>query len=384
MSIFLKKVVRRCPYSSDTTWTLRQQRLWLRRKAHAASSSLACWELGTAFAALAWRFSQSWLACCWHGISDLFTSIAQLMHAVKELKHIQPFFLRSLRLDQRRFISEAANLAATSCAKVVVTLLRPLLGPPRRKQRGPAPLPALELENGELASTRDEADARWLRRFSAAEQGGPISPECLIRRCFNKQSSVDLELLDVAKEDLATRCDLEAALRAARPGRAAGNDSLSPDILHHFAGSLPPLLYPILLKIAFRQQEPLQFKGGTVHHIRKQKGPLEQCSSDRGILVSNKNGRSIHSAFRTICGQWFDAAATPLQVGGRRGFPVQLAAQAVREFQSGHRKKGKCAAVIFLDLREAFHTVARPPVHGGDLSDEHISSVIRALARLPP
>ncbi|CAE7221510.1 unnamed protein product [Symbiodinium microadriaticum] len=253
----------------------------------------------------------------------------------------------------------------------------------RRKQRGLTPLPALVLENGEFAATPEEADARWLRHFSAAEQGGPIEPDKMIQRCFNRQYEADLETFEVSARDIPTLWELESALRASKPGRAAGNDGIPPDILHKYAGQLSTALYPILLKIAFRLQEPLQFKGGTMRHIWKSKGPLEHCSSYRGILVSNTVGKSFHSAFRRKCGSWYDSAATPLQVGGRRGFPVQLAAQAARAYQAGHLSRGNSVAVIFLDLREAFHKVVRPLVRGGDLSDEHIAAVMQSLALGP-
>ena len=120
-----------------------------------------------------------------------------------------------------------------------------------------------------------------------------------------------------------------------------------------------------------------------MRHLWKQKGDVADCTSHRGILISSNVGKGFHSAFRRKCGEWYDASASPLQVGGRRGFPVTLAAQSVRAYQEGHLKQGRSIAVILLDLREAFHKVARPLVHGGDLSDSHIASVIRAMGLSP-
>ena len=71
------------------------------------------------------------------------------------------------------------------------------------------------------------------------------------------------------------------------------------------------------------------------------------------------------------------------KLGAVAGFPVQLAAQAARAYQAGHIGRGNSVAVIFLDLREAFHKVVRPLVHGGDLSDEHIAAVMQSLALDP-
>ena len=376
------RTTRRRPFFSDTTWSLRQQRLWLRRRVHGASAQLRSWELGCAF----WTWvssSESLRHHCCAGLAELLRAIAQLRSAAGELRKIKPAFRKALRNDQQQYIRDVARTAAVSTTKDVVRRLRPLLGPPRRKQRGLSPLPALVTENGEYAATPEDADARWLRHFSAAEHGGPITSANMIERCFHRQKEADLETFAVSVRDIPTLGELESALRASKPGRAAGNDGIPPDILHTYSGQLSEKLYPILLKIAFRLQEPLQFKGGTMRHIWKCKGPQEHCSSYRGILVSNVVGKSFHGAFRKKCGVWYDSAATPLQVGGRRGFPVQLASQAARAYQAGHLRRGNSVAVIFLDLREAFHKVVRPLVHGGDLSDEHIADVMRSLALDP-
>ena len=370
-----KKGARRRAFFSDTTWSLRQQRTWLRRQAHRASAVIHSWDVLCAFRA-------------WHGLSNLsselgacfgriLTCVAQLRHAVTELRLIQPIFRKSLRKDKNQYLSEVATQAATSTTKDVIQRLRPLLGPPRRQQRGAAPLPAVRLEDGSLATTPAAAASRWLRHFSAAEHGGPISAEDLIDRCFSRQKAIDLDTLDISDRDLPSKYDLEFAFRQSKPGRAAGNDGMPPDLLHYFPGPVARLFYPVLLKIAFRLQEPLQFKGGSVSHIYKHKGDIADCHNHRGILISNNIGKGFHSAFRRKCGSWYDAAATPLQTGGRRGFPVTLASQTVRSYQEGCLARGKSTAIIFLDLKEAFHKVARPLVHGGDMSDSHLIKVMQ-------
>ena len=377
----VQRSTRRRTFFSDSTWSLRQQRLWLRRQAHVAGATLKSWDMQGAFSA--WRWGGGLQRARVSLFSGALKCVAQLQHAIGELRKLRPLFRRSLRQDKSRYLSEVAQEAATSATKDVVQRLRPLLGPPRRKQRGAAPLPALRLEDGTLAATPEEAEARWLRHFSAAEFGGPVHPQVLIDRCYLRQGSSDLDALDVACQDLPSRCELEHAFRMAKPGRATGSDSVPPDLLHYMAGPMARVFYPILLKVAFRLQEPLHFKGGSIRHLWKQKGDLADCTSYRGILISSNVGKGFHSAFRRKCGAWFEAAASPLQVGGRRGFPVSLAAQAVRSYQAGHLRKNRSTAVIFLDLREAFHKVARPLVHGGDLSDAHIASVMSSMGLSP-
>eukprot|EP00439_Symbiodinium_sp_Y106_P025162 s5632_g3.t1 len=47
------------------------------------------------------------------------------------------------------------------------------------------------------------------------------------------------------------------------------------------------------------------------------------------------------------------------------------------------RRRNLPSAMVFLDLSEAFHRVARPLVHGGDLCPEHVSSIVAALGLHP-
>ena len=102
-----------------------------------------------------------------------------------------------------------------------------------------------------------------------------------------------------------------------------------------------------------------------------------------GATVSSAVGKVFHGALRSKCAGLLDVATTPLQVGGRQGQPVILAAQAVRAFQALAHDAKRSSAILFLDLREAFHRVARPLLHGGELSDTQIAGVVKELGLAP-
>ena len=279
------KASRRRTFFSDTTWMFRQQRLWLRKQAHLASDVLTWWLPHCAVRS--WTSGVPLHRGLVTGLAALLRAIFDLRQAILDLRKLKPQFRSSLRSDKRRHLSEVATLAMNSPTRDVVSKLRPLLGPPKRRQRGVAPLPALELEDGSLgsmAATPAEADARWLRHFSSIERGGPVSPEDFVARCIQRQRAADLEMFEVEQADLPSKFDLEHAMRQAKLGRACGNDGFPADVLHGHSGAMAALFYPVLLKTAYRFQEPIQFKGGTVKHIWKQKGAHEICSSHRGIL----------------------------------------------------------------------------------------------------
>ena len=72
-----------------------------------------------------------------------------------------------------------------------------------------------------------------------------------------------------------------------------------------------------------------------------------------------------------------------MQIGGRRGQPVQVATHAVRAFQSANLNGRRPCAILFVDLREAFHRVVRPLIYGGTLSDHHVAGIVKELGLGP-
>ena len=261
--------------------------------------------------------------------------------------------------------------------------LRPLLGPPRRRQRGASALPAVRLENGSIAHDREEADERWLSHFAAIEDGASVDPAAHVAGCISKQEARDLDAVTISTADVPHRVALENSMRSTQCGRASGNDQIPTDLVHLRTPSLSKQVFQIFLKVACRLSEPLHWKGGTLRAVWKQKGDQLDPSSYRAILVSSAIGKSIHGLFRTKCSDFLENATTPLQVGGRRGQPVLIAAQAVRAFQASAIAAGQSCAVLFVDLREAFHRVVRPLIHGGELDDAHIAGIVRELSLEP-
>ena len=65
------------------------------------------------------------------------------------------------------------------------------------------------------------------------------------------------------------------------------------------------MLFQLQLKSVFRLCEPVQQKGGVLHCVWKRKGPKQQCSSYRGILVSSVLGKSLHKLLRRHQGLLF-------------------------------------------------------------------------------
>ena len=222
-----------------------------------------------------------------------------------------------------------------------------------------------------------------MRHFSSVEDGAPIAPKQHVADCLSRQAALNLGDFCLDLREVPSRLDIETCLRRAPCNRASGSDLVPADVLHLHTAALSKAIFQVTLKASFRLEEPLHWKGGTLHAIWKQRGCQTDCGSYRAILVSSAVGKVYHGALRTKCADLLDVATTPIQIGGRQGQPVVLAAQAARAFQALAHDAKRSSAILFLDLREAFHRVARPLLHGGDLSDTQIASVVKELGLAP-
>ena len=274
---------KRRTFFSSTTWDLRQQRVWLRKTIRGLSRAVSCHHIRRAF--FFWRHGAneySWVT----DIVHLLRSVVELQQHVADLRALQRVFRRAIATDRREYLRGVARDAISSDVKDTVRKLRPLLGPPRRLQRGVTALPAVRLEDGSLAPDKAAADKRWLRHFSSIEDGAPIGREEHVQACLQRQGELDLDGLELTKVDVPTRVELERSMRRTACNRAVGNDQLPGDVIHLHTATLSKPVYQIFLKVAYRLSEPLHWKGGTLHSLWK-KGDQTLCSSYRAILVSS-------------------------------------------------------------------------------------------------
>ena len=368
-------------FFTNTTWELRQQRIWLRKQIHRLGNRSLQFELGIAFRCM--QRGQGWLSALLSGFASCLKDAFRLTSAVADLRSLKPILKKSIAAGRKSYLSQVAHEAVSAPVKDTVRKLRPLLGPPRRLQRGAAALPAVLLEDGTVAPDQLASDNRWLRHFSSIEDGSPCDPDDFAASCLRRQACTDLDALQLDTAELINRVQLEGSMRASPCNRACGNDNIPGELLHCHAASVARPVFQVFLKTAFRLEEPLQWKGGTLRAIWKQRGNQLECASYRAILVSSFIGKSVHGAMRSVCSPHLDSASMPLQIGGRREQPVLIASQAVRCFQQGCQKDGRSAALLFVDLQEAFHRVVRPLIHGGQLDDGHVAGIVKAVG-LPP
>ena len=371
----------RASHFSSTTWDLRQKRVWLRKQ--------IAWERNGTRLAEALAAIQSWKAgiCLSTGrLLALFRRMHSerrlrgLVHDLQAAKHL---LRKSIRQDISSRIHETAAAAASLPCADVVTRLRPLLGPPKRRVRQRQALHSVCHPDGRPAQSATEVEDIWIEHFGNIEDGTKVDPVAFVRSIQETQDGRDLESYSLGVSDVPSRLELEQAFRQTQTGRAVGLDRIPGELLHFAADSASRALFQLFLKTALRSAEPIQFKGGALHAVWKGKSNPAFCSAHRGILVSSNIGKAFHKITRTRAVPALKEITTDMQIGGLPSFPVVLASHFVRLYQTGARLRRNSHGLLFLDLREAFYRVVRPLLTGTACHDERVAAAVKAV-KLPP
>ena len=141
-----------------------------------------------------------------------------------------------------------------------------------------------------------------------------------------------------------------------RPRRAAGPDRLPAELMKAAPAELATLCYPLLLKMAIRSEEPIQWKGGCTVALFKGKGAHDVCANFRSILLMSTLGKAIRASMRAFINAPYVRQSPQGQLGGKPRQSVLFGAQVVRHFIAWLKQNQKSCA---------FYTVLRELAAGG-------------------
>lgn len=230
-----------------------------------------------------------------------------------------------------------------------------------------------------MYSLPNEVVEVWLEFFRQMEGGARMDRDRQRELWQENLASLHQNDFKINATDLPCLLDLEAAYRRINPNKAIGPDKIRPA----FCKAMPPLLarrtYGQLMKLMVHGQEALEHKGGVLCHIWKSKGPKDECSAYRNILVSSFIGKSLRRSLRQRQNTLFEKLMQKEQLGGRPKVPVTLGVHLGRAFMRAHKQQGHNITMLYLDLTEAFYRILRPLVVGGPVSDKLIMHVGKRL-----
>ncbi|CAE7717956.1 abcF4 [Symbiodinium sp. CCMP2592] len=221
------------------------------------------------------------------------------------------------------------------------------------------PLPAVRMEDGQLAPTGQARQERWTAFFAEQESGRIVTP-LEYTQAF-KCPDIPVDTRGVCFDVLAvpTLHDLEQQILGLRLGKAPGPDGLTAEALRLHAASTARALYPLCLKTSIGLREPVDWRGGCLITLAKRAAAALECTAFRSILLANVTAKLQHRLLRNKLLPPFGDYKPEAQAGQLPGMGVDAVGLTVRAYQVWARHRKQPAAVAFFDLKSAFYRIIR-------------------------
>ena len=251
---------------------------------------------------------------------------------------------------------------SSSSSKQVFQALRPKR-PVNRAKGFKVPKPLPEIDNAEIGKTRYRGRVIkvWEQHFSRIETADTYETaefEEMHKPLWQPQMIRGFDLSQVP-----TRAEFEQSLRALSWRKAAGYDGLGAEVWQADPEEASLRLYPLFLKSVARGYIPLQFRGGFLVPLYKNKGSAADPASYRGILLQNTAAKIFAKSWRTRLVAHFGRSAVAMQCGCVKQRGVDVAHLAVRLHQHTAAVRRQAAAILFVDIKAAYYSVVKQLFH---------------------
>ena len=341
------------PYLSETTWELQGRVACLRRALHRLTDVASRSDLASGFYAWSQRLPLSFIFA--QGRLWFLRAQRVKFSLHRELRALCKQLRKACRRDRDCYISELARTIATAPTKEAFAAYHRILAHRRKKAFRLEPLPGILKTDGEPCADAVEVQQRWRQQFAGLEAGLDTTFNELTQRTQAIGPSAVFEHpLDVS--EVPSLPLLRRILASTKSGKASGMDSIPPELNRYFADESADLLYPLLLKFLWRGEEALGHKGGQAVILYKGRGPTDQCSSYRSILLMNTWAKAFHQSIRPAIKTVFEASAPALQLGGRAGCSVALGSHVLRSLARYAHQHSLSGYVLYADISAAFYS----------------------------
>ena len=375
---------RRKPYITDEIWELRSRRNRIKKLQSYTMRALNKEIIGHLF--LAWKRAGN-EKCSADALSpnsrfEVLLRCCKLKQGV-ELTVISRGIKQHLREAKNTYIRDTIqDIPVNSSSSHILTLLRPCIGTSNSRKRSRPGLPQVLTEDGETCTTTTAACDRWIEYFAQMECGQRVTGPQLYDKWRANLEQLRCTEFDEPLTALPTLFDLERSFRRVAVGKAVGQDAVPPELCNALPCEMARATFPQLMKLAIHGQEALVHKGGRLA-VAYKRGPTNQCSSYRSLLVSSHVGKTIHRSLRQHQADLYESYLQGQQIGGRRKIPVGFALHLTKAHVRQHLNVGHSVGVIFLDLTEAFYRVIRPMALGGRVDDAAVAEMTQRLGLDP-
>ena len=282
--------------------------------------------------------------------------LAQLTHAMHAHQHglLARKVSAAFVSDDRQYydgLAQSAGDAADEGLHCLWKQIKAVL--PKQQQKRRSSLKCLGPDGAELA-----------QHYCTLEAGEPTSYPALLQECFDRQRDhIPDAPLSADLTSFPTRLELERLCRKAKNGKAPGIDGLPAETLKISMQDASNLLHVLFFKAWATGAEPLQYKGGLVWSIAKRPGAYT-VDGLRGIALLETMGKIFHALLRQRLMSWTLPHKLDTQFGGYRGQQIAFPSLLLRSFIDYVDRKRMSTALVFVDIRSAFHCLLRELIFG--------------------
>ena len=236
-------------------------------------------------------------------------------------------------------------------------------------------LPGLRATNGKWCQGRTDIAVAWEKQFGDLENAQSVK----LQQLLDKSRPIHHPLTVAELLTIPSIYDLEQAIRGADAAKAPGVDGLGAELFRQDPVCMAQQIYPMLLKAAFRQQWVVEMSGGWLLPLWKRKGNPQQMQHYRGILLEPVLGRIISRAWRKKICPTISTWAAPMQYGGRSGLSIEALHLQARMWQAHAKTQRHNLAIIFVDIKAAFYTIAKPLLCNSNLTRVELEQFVATL-----
>ena len=215
---------------------------------------------------------------------------------------------------------------------------------------------------------REQMTGDALQHFATIEEGRQCSRDLLWQwhvEGLKPRGEVDVLPL----EFLPTLAEVEGVLAGFKHYKSPGEDLLTADLLQAGGTEAARWILPLVVKCFATGHLPLVFQGATL------------IPSYRSIVLAPTIAKVVQALLRRRLLPHVLPHFGPFQLGGKPKGQVAFCTQAVRSFLNVARHLERPAAVLFIDVKQAFYSLPRHHAVGPYLQQDEYQWLMDALDR---
>ena len=288
---------------------------------------------------------------------------------------------RKLRTqERRRWMLQCADNLTAQLGRNQASQWYKMIKPKRAvkaKTNSSRKMPGVRGPDGAWITCGRQVSLTWQRHFGQIEHAVEADKQDILCKSVPVCTQADADTL----LQLPSLLDVEAAIRKANAQKAAGPDQIGGEVWKANPVRMAVKIFPLFLKSCLRQQWVAEFAGGDLIPLFK-RGDPSLMTNHRAILLEPVLGRIFSRAWRTRLVQALREVAACHQFGGNSHVSVETAHLLVRNWQQTTVGRRLSGGLLFMDLKAAFYTVAKPLLSQDGCSPEAIQALFHEM-RLP-